>query len=393
MLNRLVLIIALCFMHFQVHANEVYIIKNIKISGNNKIASIARNEAIEAGQLKAFRGLVKLHYSEALDKVSQIEKDDIFSLVESYELSDEKRSVTHYSAKLKVIFSRQHVDQLMNNLGVYFSENKAASIYNEEVQSNKHDIITDDLEKEHNTQASLPPTLTTLVVPVYINQNNEYWFDDINNQWLKFLQQKDVDNKFVLPVADLEDLILLNNKILHKNLIDLAPLLDKYNVNNIAIYTLEDLIEEKSQNHIVSLRVNYINRFHYSWQSHSFSANSGQDLSKLLEKAYSQMQEFNFANNEENQNISFNEVDLYAMTVEYSVEKISDWVYLQKVLAGVSYIEAVKLNKINRKNYNFSFNAKVSIEDLIKLFKQRGFILEQRDNKFYLVKDYPNEEN
>lgn len=387
MLNKIILIIVLCFAHFQVQANEVFIIKNIKISSNNKVANIARAQAVEAGQLKAFKGLVKLHYPEALSKISSIEKDDIFSLVESYELSDERRSATHYSAKLKIKFSRPHVDQLMSSLGAHYSEGNAR------VQQNDDSVDASANEAVDSNHAALPPTLTTLVIPVYINQNNEYWFDETNNLWLKFWQNKETNNKFVLPIADLEDRILFNNKLSHKNLLDLSPLLDKYSVNNIAIYTLEDLTEENSANHIVSLRVSYLNRFHYSWQSHNFTTHSGQDLNQLFEQAYMQVQEFNFSRNSETQESSFKEIAPYIINVEYSIEKLSDWVYLQKILSGINYIDNVKLRKIQNKNYDFSFNAKISIEDLVKTFKQRGFVLQESDSKFYLTKDYSNAEN
>ena len=67
-------------------AGEVYVIDNIKISANAKSANIARNNAVEKGQLKAFQELLKLHYPDAQSKFNSLDKENISATIESYEL-------------------------------------------------------------------------------------------------------------------------------------------------------------------------------------------------------------------------------------------------------------------------------------------------------------------
>lgn len=387
-------------------ASDVYIIKNVKISSNDKIASVARNKAIEDGQLKAFTGLVKLHYPDALSKIKSIDKEDILSLVESFELSNERRSATRYMAVLRVRFSRSHVDQLMDSIGVSFTE---ASITKKSIESDKiENSVNNEAEtaqaivpindfpaaqEDSQPQAVLSPTLVTLVVPVFIEENQEYWLDEDKNLWFKFWQNKlakENSSKFVLPLGDLEDLILLNKKITHKNLIDLAPLFDKYNVNNIAVYTVDDSIE--GDKHFASIRVDYINKFYYSWQNHKFTAFAAEDTNNLLTKAYEISSEFDFSDNKyKNSSINFQEIKPYKIEIEIPVEKISDWVSFKNLLSDIRYISEIKLDKMTIKQYNFSCVSNISIENLKELFKKYNYSLEEQDGKFTLLKDYSHE--
>ncbi len=355
-------------------ANEVYVIKNIKISSSNKSASIARNQAIEGGQMKAFRSLVKLHYPEAEDKISTMDRDDIFSLVKSYELSDEKRSATNYYARLKVIFSRPHVDKFMKSLGVSFLgnlSNNKSSYKNEGVNSSP--VIT---------TKSLSPTLTTLVIPVFVQGDKDYWLED-DNPWLDIWREHELNSKFVLPLVDIEDLRIINKNILGKNLIDLSPLLEKYNVNNIALYNLEDI--QDGQSHRISFKVNYINKYHYSWQTHYFTDDSGSNISQLINAAYDRAQKFNFDDKKVSNNFIL--VPPQVITVDFPVDRIDDWINLQNILKTITYISDVKLEKMNIQNYHFSFTSKVSVDDLKILFERHGFsLIDKSKDSFILTK-------
>ncbi len=381
MLIRLAFSLILFFTVYA-QANEVYVIKNIKISSSNKSANIARNDAIEAGQLKAFRGLVKLHYPDAQNKVSKINKDDIFSLVESYELSEEKRSATNYYAKLKVKFSRFHVDKLMKSLGATFSESSAPTKNTEAAAA-----LEDPKPIVAASETVIPsaPLLTTLVVPVFIKDSKDYWFDD-DNLWLSTWQKHKQSSNFVLPLADLEDITLINKEIINKNLIDLAPLLEKYNVNNIAIYSFEDI--EEGQNHRATLKINYINKHHYSWQTYHFKDVFGTDLSKLLNSGYNEAQVFKFDSNLDTCCKVVNDlvtVEPKVITIDFPVEKISDWLNLQQILKTITYVSDIRLEKMSITNYRFFLTINISVAEFKDLLNKYGFRLDEQNNNLFLL--------
>ena len=257
MFHRILLIFSIVLFSYVAIANEVYIIKNVKISGNNKTASIARNMAIEKGQLKAFDMLVKLHYPAAVNKLSKLNKDKILDTVEGFELSEEKRSATNYLAKLKVKFNREDVNKLMNSLGAVFTEAP------KKVQLEEEQITPESAKSSEAIQA--PPTdssnTITLIVLIFEQEDRYYGLGDENiwsDLWSKSLEKK-ANAKFILPIGDLEDLAMLNRDVLKKNLIDLAPLFDRYNVNNLAICRVID--QSQDSMHHLSLQVDYINKF------------------------------------------------------------------------------------------------------------------------------------
>ena len=392
MFHRILLIFSIVLFSYVAIANEVYIIKNVKISGNNKTASIARNMAIEKGQLKAFDMLVKLHYPAAVNKLSKLNKDKMLDTVEGFELSEEKRSATNYLAKLKVKFNREDVDKLMNSLGAFFTEAP------KKVKLEEEQITPESTKSSEAIQA--PPTTSsntiTLIVPIFEQEDRYYGLGDENiwsDLWSKSLEKK-ANAKFILPIGDLEDLAMLNRDVLKKNLIDLAPLFDRYNVNNLAICRVID--QSQDSMHHLSLQVDYINKYHHAWQRHDFPSIEGSNLSSLLNKSINEVEQFSFNSSRNNSSkISFDLtiVDPYIIAVDYKVEKLSDWVNLEQILTGIRYISNIDLKQITVNNYHFTITANIAVEDLEEVLKKYNLILQsQSGNKYLLEKEVAHAE-
>lgn len=389
MLDKFFLVLALLSFSFISSANDVYIIKNVKISANNKVASIARNTAIENGQLKAFNMLVKLHYPAAEDKIELLDKDEIFDTIEGIELSQEKRSKNIYAAKMKVKFSREYVDNLMGNFGVKFSEAPKS------IQDQK----PDQKPIEQTLDAVVTPLtnihMSSLVIPVFEQSGKYYGLED-ENVWLNAWQNKlknSNSNKFVLPLGDLEDLPLINKDILNKNLIELAPLFDKYNVNNLVLYKLVD--NKDDQQHYISSKISYINKYHYSWKQYNFKNIGGTNLALLLNKSTENLEDFPF-NNAQNDSFNYPEeieiIDPEIITIEFKTNKTSDWINLEQILNGIRYVSNVNLKQVNAQYYSFSMTYNIELTVLEKILKQYNFILEENskndtEDSFTLTKD------
>ncbi len=392
MFHRILLIFSIVLFSYVAIANEVYIIKNVKISGNNKTASIARNMAIEKGQLKAFDMLVKLHYPAAVNKLSKLNKDKMLDTVEGFELSEEKRSATNYLAKLKVKFNREDVDKLMNSLGAIFTEAP------KKVKLEEEQITPESAKSSEAIQA--PPTTSsntiTLIVPIFEQEDRYYGLGDENiwsDLWSKSLEKK-ANAKFILPIGDLEDLAMLNRDVLKKNLIDLAPLFDRYNVNNLAICRVID--QSQDSMHHLSLQVDYINKYHHAWQRHDFPSVEGSNLSSLLNKSINEVEQFSFnssRNNSSKISADLKIVDPYIIAVDYKVEKLSDWVSLEQILTGIRYISNIDLKQITVNNYHFTITANIAVEDLEEVLKKYNLILQsQSGNKYLLEKEVAHAE-
>ena len=355
-------------------AGEVYVIDNIKISANAKSANIARNNAVEKGQLKAFQELLKLHYPDAQSKFNSLDKENISATIESYELSEERRSTTNYLAKLKVTFNKKQVDELMQNMGANY------------VESSAQEQIIDDKNNHNPILAPTTEAMNSLIIPVLKQGDNYYWFDDENswlNSWHKKLKASP-NEKFILPIGDLEDLSILNKDLLNKNLIDLHSLLERYNANNIVLLTLDNNMPN------LALRAQYLNKFFHNWQSHEFSNPEGDDINLLFAKYINEVEQYNF-NSSGNKSAKLTEefitVEAQTINIDYPIEKISDWSILEEILSKSKYVSNLSLHQVTLRNYNFSFKYNISFENLETLFKNNNFTLQPKgDNKFILVR-------
>jgi hypothetical protein len=372
----------LIFLSFSAWSVEVYNVKNIKISASDKNAKLARDLALEKGQLKAFQILVKQHYPKALEAALSLDDPDIIDLVVSFQLSEERRSTTNYFAKLDVKFNRDQTDKLMHKLGASFDSTNIQPLN----------------EKSENSKINLPanltsPTLTTLLVPIFEQYDRTYWFDE-ENTWLNFWQNRlHSSSKFILPVGDLEDIKLLNKHISNKNIIDLDPLLSRYNADNIAIVKLSSL-ENHPTAHF-SLQLNYINKYHPAWQKQSFADLEGDKANDLFKKAAGEIEQFNFRSSQGylSNNNSFAITEPHNISIDYSIEKLSDWVDLEKILTTTSYVNKLTLHTINSYQYQFSLTYNISFVDLQALLKSYNFTLQERgENKFLLMRNVPSAE-
>ena len=364
------------FISITSYATEILNIKNIKISAAAKNATIARNLAIENGQVKAFYELVKLHYPAALNKIDKLNQTEIFNTIEGFELSEEKRSSTQYFAKMSVNFNDKNLTKIMNELGARYKE------YTEPKSIEK------DTETQIKPQTEVDtPRLNSLIIPVFEKDGQAYWFDD-ENTWLTFWQKKlldSTDNQFTLPIGDLEDFSFLNKTMISKNIIDLAPLFERYNVNNIAILKLK-IIDDMQGNNI-ALQVNYINRFNPSWQQHDFLNLQEEDLNSALLNYYTQLQDYKFNKTQDFIN-SLDTVAPKTITINFSIENLLSWIELEHNLSNVKFITNVELKEMNLKNYLFNLTYNIEFDNLQKLLLKHQLVLEDDgENNYTLIKE------
>lgn len=393
MRNKILSFVYIILFGLSAYANEIYNVKSVKIHASDKNASIARNIAIERGQITAFEILVKRHFPEA--KVSSFKTNDILNIVAGFELSEEKISATSYSAKINVKFSKKLVDSLMKESGAKFHQ-KASSVRSEE-----QTIISKPKEvpeaQEQAVQSDIAkPTLVTLVVPVVELAGKTHWFEDDNN-WLEFWHKKIFSNKlqakFILPVGDLEDLSVLNKNILNKNIYDLTELFDRYSVNNIALVKVGDLANTPYH---LSLQMNYINKYNPIWQQHNFADITGEDLKVLFNQAFDEIANFSFISNPQDiipKGKTLEITKSNKITVNYTTGHFSDWVYLETLMNKSDYIDNFILVSMSLNQYKFSFEYKISFIDLQKWLLTHKLSLEDLgNNDFILTRDVPSDE-
>ncbi len=376
MLKKIISFLIFTLLTVNALAGEIYTVKAIKISASEKNSSLARNIAIEKGQIKAFHVLVSKYFPESENKLALIGQDTILNTISGFELSEEKSSATQYIAKMNVKFSKNAIDKLMQSPGVVRTSSGSSSIKN--IQKHK-------VSQSPSIDTNAPPTLTILLVPVYEHAGQTYWFEDDNN-WFEFWQRKmflsDLKNKFTLPLGDIEDLKLLNKNILNKNIIDLNTLFERYGVNSIALVQLGKIENEPLKR--LTLQTSYISRFNPSWQQHNFADLDGDNYAKLMSQAFEEVIKFDFNKNQISDHL-FDITKTHTIEVELSSENTSDWVYFENSLTHSKYIVDLTLQKMNLKQSKYSLTYNISFLDLQLLLRKHNFNLQDNGDGKYSI--------
>lgn len=114
----------LCFLSLNAQASGVFKISNIEVSGNGNNAIEAKNNAILAGEAKAFNLLLeRITPSFTSHLWPQIEGEQISDLVQGMDIKQETVLSRHYEATLDIIFNPIFVEKLLKESGVsYFSK-------------------------------------------------------------------------------------------------------------------------------------------------------------------------------------------------------------------------------------------------------------------------------
>lgn len=371
---RFLLLINIIFLSFFSSAAEIYTVKSVKVVASNKSASIARNIAIENGQIKAFHILVKQHFPDAAGEIGNISNESILNTVAGFEISNEKKSATNYLATLNVKFNKLQLDKLMKNLGV-------------EAKFSEKEMLPENKVTENSLpQAVTSPTLNSLIIPVYENQAKLQWIDEDNNPWHNYLNSKisgllTKNPKFTLPVGDIEDLSIINKNILNRNIIDLDQLMEKYNVNNILLAKLFS-VQEDSQVHY-ELQLNYINKFNPKWQQHNIDNLSGEKEVEIMKIAYEAIENYDYSKTYTKIKQNFNLTSIHNIIIDFNIDLISDWIHLEKILKESEYIENIKLRNMNLNKYKFSIDYKISYLDLVAFFNNNNYELTEEQNSNY----------
>ena len=112
-----------------VEANQVFKIKNIEVDETSHTAIAAREKALEVGQRKAWKLLVRrLTLPDENSQIVELSIDEIKVLVQGYEVVRERISPVRYLANLTVIFNPNLVRDILLKNGVTFSETPSLPI-------------------------------------------------------------------------------------------------------------------------------------------------------------------------------------------------------------------------------------------------------------------------
>ena len=189
-----------------VEANQVFKIKNIEVDETSHTAIAAREKALEVGQRKAWKLLVRrLTLPDENSQIVELSIDEIKGLVQGYEVVRERISPVRYLANLTVIFNPNLVRDILLKNGVTFSET---------------------------------PSLPILLIPVFeTNGVSRLW--KMPNPWMNVWREGLYDNSlipFIIPKGDFQDIKYLSAaQAINGKLVHFFPIMKKYGVHKVVV--------------------------------------------------------------------------------------------------------------------------------------------------------------
>ena len=189
-----------------VEANQVFKIKNIEVDETSHTAIAAREKALEVGQSKAWKLLVRrLTLPDENSQIVELSIDEIKGLVQGYEVVRERISPVRYLANLTVIFNPNLVRDILLKNGVTFSET---------------------------------PSLPILLIPVFeTNGVSRLW--KMPNPWMNVWREGLYDNSlipFIIPKGDFQDIKYLSAaQAINGKLVHFFPIMKKYGVHKVVV--------------------------------------------------------------------------------------------------------------------------------------------------------------
>ena len=288
--------------------------------------------------------------------VNNISNDDIFDMVNSEQITEERISGSGYSAIFNIAFSESAVKRILRD---------------------KNIKKTDDVVENY------------LLIPVKIlkpksldgNSPNELLLWEAENNW-KIAIEKEIKNSsipnFIVPESDLSNISSLNkDNIEQVSFNDLEPILTKYKSSEgLVMFFYYDDIENKviiSVQNVKKLqkklfKLNFVNveRLNYD-----------QLTSKVAQKTIEYLLTLKSGNKSKS--------ETNFIKIEIPISKLGDWMMIKNKIENSNLINQLNIESISKDYVRISVNYTENQTDIIEAFAQKNIFLEKKaENLFSL---------
>lgn len=323
---------------------NIYSVESVLVNVDSENPTKARDLGVKTARKDAFLILLA-RMNIDLNVAEGLEEDEISSMVESEQITNEKIAGKNYSALFNIAFSKGSVEHILKQK---------------------------DVKK---TPSKITPYL--LIPAKKIDDKIVLWQE--SNDWKKAVQRtldKEVEKKFFVPDSNLENIAVVNDENVENITYDnLEPLIHRYNISTSYILLFSfDEIENKAIIEVTQLnklqknqsRLHFVNTNRLSYQE-MLDKVSSKVLEHLLKL---QLEESKTANSYRIEIVN-DELDNFLM-IKNRIENSN--LVDQLVLESISKDGAVI--KINYINPNFSIE---------ESFAKIGIILINQGNKYYKI--------
>lgn len=331
---------------------DAYMISGVTVSASAKSAGDAKVVATNNARREAFTTLLsRLALSASI--TNNVTNDEIFDMVRSEQIAEEKIAGSNYSATFNILFARSAVDRVLKDKG-----------------SKSAEVIEDNY----------------LIIPVKIMrqkgkadiQKFSLWED--SNEWKSAIEKATKSrglNKFIIPENDISNVSILNQDNVDKlEYTQIEPLFARYkSVGVYLVFFYFDDIENK-----VSISVKNIRKLQKKQVKLSFVNTNRLSYDALINKVADKTIEYLVTSQSDNSAKMANKVRF-----EVKINSFGNWMMMKNKIEGSNLISQMNIEAISKDYVTVSVDYIGSDPDVVAAFAKAGLSLSKKSDNFYIV--------
>ena len=324
----------------------VYTVGGVNVDRTANTAAVAREQAINAGHVIAFRRLMARLVPERQRAVlPALAQSDIVPLVLSFELESEKRSSVRYLGSLKFRFRRADVRQFLQSSGVAFAETRLKPV---------------------------------LLLPIYDSAGAKLLWDDPNPWFLAWNAVPPSDGlvPLRLPAGDLADIRDISaEQAVAGNTGQLALIAERYGASSVLVAEGSLTADPGSGARSLTVATRYFGGTSDGRTAvRSFAYTEGEADEAVIGRAAQQVALQVEEDWKQENLIRFDNQD--SLIARIALTDLRQWVEVRRKLQGIAFVQRWQLVAMSRRSASVRLTYYGDPEQLRIALAQRDLILE-----------------
>lgn len=338
--------------HALAQQGNIYLVESISAQASAKSSGEAKVLATTDARRNAFTVLLsRLSINKKI--ANETSDDDIFDMVNSEQITEEKISGSSYYATFNIVFSKNIVERVLKEKNVTKAE----------------------ISREHYL---VIPVKILEQKPLETNEPDQFLLWEAENDW-KSAIEKEIENQsfgqFVVPESDLNNITSLNkDNIDQVSFEELEPLFSKYKSSEgLVMFFSYDRIENKVTILVQDIRklqkkrvkLGFVNIDRLSYDSL---------VRKVAEKTLEYLSELksNISNSESN-----------FIRVEVPISSLGNWIMIKNKVESSGLINQLNIESMSKDYVIISINYTENQTDIIEAFDKKGIHLKRKSDSLF----------
>lgn len=332
--------------------SDIYVVDNIAVNVVAKSPNASRSLASSTAYRDAFLVLLT-RLNLATSVADNVSDDEISDMVRSEHIDNEKVAGNNYSAVFNITFAKDFVDHILDKKN-----------------GKKEDVKVEKISSEN-----------ILLIPVLVSNRRAVVWEE-SNEWKKtiekILMQSD-KSKFVSPVADVENIAMLNMEDLAKlDYASLEPMVKRYKANSayMLFFTFDSAVKK------IIVDISYVRKMQKKQMKLSFINIEGMTQEAMMLKvAYKVLDYITKSQTNEANGMSFMPIRL-----QIPISSLGNYLMIKNKIENSNLVNALNIETISRDLALVNVGYVNSGVEITEAFAKIGLILEKRNDDFYVVK-------